>query len=212
MAANSLVHAAPGWGEGELVTPTQINLLDLRQAQSINRHNSVGGWGAIPFHFVGEYATGGTGLVYSASGGVYMTTGAGTKSGTSTYSIDLRPMKGHSLDGVRLHITPAGGHAGQPAQLPVITLYRIAIATGVVTNMGTATYAWGGGDPGNYQAGFFLSITGLAHTIDTAANDYRLEVTVESGLNYVDNGKLDGIQANITVDASEGGPDIVFWP
>jgi hypothetical protein len=211
MAANTRTRL-PFFGYNTTITGAEFTKMDKNGAEGINRHNTAGGWGAVPFHYVGEYSTGGSKLVYAVSGGVYMDSAGSTKSGTSTYSLDLRPMIGHLLAGVRLHITPHGGHAGAPGQLPVITLYKVRVGTGVALNLGTATYTWGAGDPVDYEAGFHLTVSPAAETIDTENFHYLLQVEIESGAGAVDDGRLDGIEANVTVNAAEGGPDITFWP
>lgn len=205
MAANTRAHAPPGFADGELLTPTQTNVIDVGQAGAVRRDSSKGGWKSLPIVPMTTSNVATVVLVHTAG----EATTIGNVAETQHLAI-VELQDGHAIAGVRIRYIPKVVHVGQPVVLPAIELFRIHNETGVATSMGSATYAWGAGDPGNYDAGFWLTITPAAHTVDLETYRYVLQLTPESGGNS-QLALLAGLQANMTLDLAEGGADLSTW-
>lgn len=206
MAAN--VRAKPaGFGTLDVVTATEFNALDVNGAQSVNRNSTQSGTRRIPLAPV---------ETFHESGGPTYTTLCfptyGTLVCTNTAVADLFiPIEelphGHTLTTVTMAVDPVAGHGGQPAVLPSISVYSVNLA-GVAALLGSGTHAWA--DVATYEAGFNLTASALAHTIDRS-NTYWVKVILESGGNSVTGCALLALSATVTIDHAYGGTDLSQW-
>ena len=208
MAANARVHAAPGWVDGELLTHTQVNALDAGHAVAVIRKSTTSGWKQLPLNYIGSSDLAGLehGL-YTIHGVTKLRANPAGSIVDVAFAVELP--HGHVLDTIRVDLYPAGGHGGQPASLPAIKLWRTDIA-GAATLIGSDVYAWI--DVPTYEGGITLELTGLTETIDKASYRYILNIYGESGANSVTGTTLGMCRAHMTIDSSEGGPDLRFFP
>ncbi len=205
MAANTRTHAAPGWADGEILTPAQINAVDLMAAASVRRDATLSGTKLLPL--CPAWAAGQT---VTCTAGDFMAANTGVANDVTLPLIGL--VTGHTLTGVSVHIHPKGGHGGGgPATLPVITLYTKS-SSGVLAPLGTGTYVWNGAvDPAQYEAGVSLSITGLAHVVNLATNQYIVVLAPEDAAGALGDLHINSISATMTIDTAEGGADLSAW-
>lgn len=206
MAANTRLHAVPGWGSGELLTAAQITGIDLNAAGAVARGSSQSADRVLPLAPVDVFTAGGARKAYPVTGVVSCVNVA------DDLWFPLGPMPhGHVLDRIRIYVTPAGGHGGQPAVLPSAHLYGLSVL-GVATLLKSATHTWS--DVPTYEGGIVLDTGagGFAETIDNDGVSYWLKVTLESGANSVSGLVIKSLRAHVTVDTTEGGPDFAFWP
>jgi hypothetical protein len=205
MAANSRTFAPP-CATLDTITATQFNKLDTNGAGAVARASTKTGWRRMPMMWIAENTLA-TPVLYSSGGIVYV-----HASGTViSYLPDLPD--GHILDGVGVHLTPAGAHGGEIGTKPKIELFSIT-ALGVAVSLGSETYVWS--DVPTYEAGFYLNLIGVAETInqDVGAGGgkaYVVEFTTEGGANFVTDGKLDSLNAYVTVDTAYSGADFNHW-
>lgn len=89
---------------------------------------------------------------------------------------------GSTLTAVTVPTLPASGHTtATPVGMPSAQVKKIAIATGVATNVGGSVSDPTTSSIGAYEAYHTWSITGLAEVIDRSLYRYVVVVTSESG-------------------------------
>lgn len=214
MAALSRAKSS-GFAVGETMTSAQANTIDANAAAGVKRANTVSGVRSMPLALVGETYTTATAttthVTRSSAGDTYMpaptTTGANRKASFAMLGLPV----GHTLVGVTVRLQPSPGHIGEPAQLPVATLYSIS-SSGVSTVVAAKGYAWAG--TAAYHAGVTLDLeasgsTVLSHTI--LSSPYLVQLRAESGQNATGQVTILGIDANVTVDTASGGTDFTHW-
>lgn len=206
MAANTRTFS-PSCGSLQVITSTNFNKLDTNGAGAIARASTAGGWKRMPALWIQEKYTAAPPVVYSQGGIVYV-----SSAGAVTADLVGLP-DGHVLGGVSVHFTPAGGHGGEIGTKPKIEVFSVT-GLGVATSLGSDTYVWS--DVPTYEAGFTLNVIGLTETINQAYGTgggkcYRVELTTEGGANFVANGKIDSLNAYVTVDTAYGGADFNHW-
>lgn len=208
MAANARVHAAPGWADGEILTHLQANALDAGQAVAVSRQSTTSGWKQLPLNYIGSSDTAGLehGL-YTINGVTHLRADPAGWMVVVAFAVELP--HGHVLDTVRVDLYPAGGHGGQPASLPAIKLWKTDI-TGSATLIDFVVYTWV--NVATYEGGITLELTGLTETINNASYRYILQISGESDTNSVTGTVLGMCRAHMTIDTSEGGPDLRFFP
>lgn len=206
MTANTRVHALPGWSDGELVTPAQINALDVNASRAVSRASTATGTRVVPLAPRAQYDGSGNRLYsVSAPNGRLVTTN--TAASLHIPFPDLP--QGHSISEVKVHVAPAAAHGGQPAVLPSINVVYITASTGLASSLGSSTHTWS--DVATYEAGFDLAVIGLAHTVAHGTLLYEAVLTLESGANSVTGLEFLDLRMKVTVNTAEGGPDFSFW-
>lgn len=200
MAANNLVKTA-GYGLGDQVTAAEFQALQVQAAQSVNRNGSASGAMNYPMiPIAGITST--DAWVIQLGQLIVSNAGAGL-----VFALDRLP-DGHVLTQIRVKMLPAGGHALQPASLPYLKIYKIAL-DGTATLLGTFTYSWV--DVGTYETGFYLALGGLAETVSLATYRYICEVGVENGANSVYGTIIKSIEVSMTIDHAYAGADVTCW-
>ena len=210
MAANTLVHASPGWTQNEIVTSAQLNQLDYNIANSVNRISTKSGWRDCGLVLAGmETALGAASSpVIPANGRVLLANGDNDLSMFSLLGLPI----GHTLKYVRLHFTPQSGHAAQPSALPSFRTHGVN-GTGEDGIDVLTKYTWV--STSTYEAGFWLQTIDLSAYAPTSAivtADRHYAVTVHH--ERLTNSKpicLDSIQAYCEVNTAQGGPDFTHW-
>jgi hypothetical protein len=106
------------------------------------------------------------------------------ETGTGAFCIfNLDLPNGVIVTEMRVWVQGAAGHGGLPANLPVMTFYKTAAATGVVSVLKTETDA--SGNVGAYETRHSIEETPIAETIDNTAYFYTVILTNEAGANSV---------------------------
>lgn len=204
MAANTRTFAPPA-SINQIATATHFNKLDTNGTAGIRRDSSKSGYKRLPL--APSWASG---QVVTCDSGLFYAANTGAANDVTIPVIGL--VDGHVLTALKMSFTPKGGHGGGgPATLPLITLYKKS-ATGGMTSLGTATYIWNGAvDPAQYEAGFTLEMTALAHTVDLETYEYIVILAPEDGAGALGDLVFHSISANQTLDTTEGGVDLPIW-
>lgn len=201
MAANTRAKAA-GYGANDEVLSSEFETVQTQAAQAPNRTNSFSGWRSVPLIVCanGNWET-------DDNGKIYMTDVAVPR----RVNIPLTDLpNGQILEAVRLWILPAAGHGAQPANMPILRVFkRPASLVANATLVGDATAAWG--SIAAYEAGEGLDVTGLNETIDLDSNSYFAQFVNEHGGNAVAGLSLCGIDLNVTVNTGYSGQDWTIW-
>jgi hypothetical protein len=196
------------------VSHDELNTIMTQAARSVNRTNTVSGWKALPIVVSSLGASGASPYcsmaitTYNIGGtdhtGHQLEPGSARKVCISMVGLP----DGHVLAGVRGYFFPYPHATGIPDNQPAVVMSALNVVTGVKTELANV---WGtASTTGVYNAGIIVSKTGLSHTIDKTNNEYVIEVTPEYGTNQ-DMVLLTGIQANVTVNTADAGPDFLFW-
>lgn len=204
MAANARVHAAPGWADGEILTHLQAIALDAGQAAAVRRDSTHSGTREIPIapSSCFDAAGGALAIPDNTTGNLIVANGLGRL----WIPIQGLPVR-HVLTRVRLTLKPAAGHVAPPASLPRIDVYRKSGDLAGSTLLGSGTHAWV--DIATYEVGIALETAAFSETIGTGT--YWLRFTPEAGANSVTGTELYTLTASVTMDTSEGGPDLTIW-
>jgi len=204
MATNTLVHAAPGWPDGALLTHVEANGLDAGQAASVRRDSTASAWRNCPLSYAGTSDTAGLEhAVYVINGQTFL------RNTAKDANFSLYLPYGHTLTKVRLLLIPPAGHVGQPASLPYIKAWKTGM-DGAATLLGSATYTWV--DVPTYEGGITLEVAGLAEVIANQTFRYSVQVAPENGANSITGALVQAIATYVAIDSSIGGPDIVIYP
>jgi hypothetical protein len=206
MAANTLIHVAPGFAIGEQLTSAQFNIADARQADAPKRSSTKSGYKRLSL--CAPHVTAGQ-VVEGFLGQIKMNN---TAVGNYVSFPLIGLVDGHVLTAVKMYFTPKGGHGGGgPATLPQIVVYTQTTA-GATAPLGAKNYVWNGAvDPVQYQAGFSLEVAAIAHTIDLETYEYMVQVLPEDGAGALGDLKIHAVCANMTIDTAAGGIDHHCW-
>lgn len=217
MAANTLVHVAPGWALREKLTSAQLTKLDQHAAQSVNRNSTHGGARCLPLRPLSQVSmVGGTLHSLCDAGGVVGDVSCGNYSEQIVLPLLDLP-QGHSLISASVHVKPMVGHTGTfpngtGVTLPRLRLYRKAEATRTSELLGdSGAYPWV--DLAAYEAGFDLSaaVTAGPTPVDWSVYTYWLTFNLEGGPDSVPGLVLNNLRALMLFDYSYGGPDLSLW-
>jgi len=204
MATNALVHAAPGWADGELLTHTQINAIDAGQAASVRRDETASAWQNVPLEYAGTSDTAGLEhSFYTINGVTYL------RNTAKDAYFCLRIPQGQTLSKVRLLLIPAGGHAAQPASLPYIKVWRVGM-DGSATLLGTGNHTWV--DIATYQGGITLEVAGLTEVAANQTYRYMVQVAAENGADSITGTLVQSLEMYVVIDSASGGNGLKFWP
>jgi hypothetical protein len=204
MAALSRVNAL-GWGDGDLLTPTQINALDTNLAGAVSRAGTASGTRFISMRPL-ETICDSTRICTPSYDKI---TCVNTGAGQLLLPIDGLP-HGHLLTAVAIKLLPAGSHSSSaPLHLPHLHVYRVN-SSGSATELGDEVYDWTAGDPSNYEAGFTLTAA-FSHTLDCKTYTYMAALVLENGTNSVTGLQVLSLSATCTIDHANAGADISIW-
>jgi hypothetical protein len=127
-----------------------------------------------------------------------------TNSGTGALlqtQLDLKD--GQVLDTVTVRYIGGAGHAafpgGQPQFMPTVKVYKVD-DTGASTQLG-ATATDSSASVATYEAAHDISVTAIAHTIDTSTNRYYVAIVAENGSNYLTGAVFVSCKAAVTFTA-----------
>lgn len=206
MAANTRTFSPPA-SLNQIATVTHFNKLDTNGTACIRRDSSKSGWKRVPFLPVETIDSAGGGVGTRMCAAAYGTLSCVNVAYDLYCNLPELP-DGHTLNDVKVHVHPAGGHGAQPAVMFSIHVYKCA-DDGTATLLGSGTHVWA--DIATYEAGFDLLATGLAHTIDNETYTYQVKIILESGANSVTAGSLKNMKVYCTLDLAEGGADLSTW-
>jgi hypothetical protein len=206
MAANALVHAAPGWASGEVLTPAQITQIDTLLSQAPNRNSTQSGTRVIALDpvDVSYFDAGVVKRLCIPTYGVLTCVNA-----AEDIYIPMHELPhGHVLTTTTLKVIGAAGHGALPGTPPVLDIYKVT-SGGVATSLGhthdpSANFA-------AYEVAHDVAVSAMAHTIDRATYCYWAKIVLESGLNSVTGMTILSLTAACTIDHTVGGVDLSLW-
>lgn len=207
MAANTRTFSPP-CSLNQVITATNFNKLDTNGTACIRRDSSKSGTKSHPFLPVETIDPAGGGLGTRMCYAYYGTLTCYNVA-YDVYCPLVELPDAQVLNAVTVHCHPAGGHGAQPAVMFSIHVYKCALSDGTATLLGSGTHTWV--DIATYQAGFDLTATGLAHTIDLETYTYVVKIILESGANSLTAGQLISMKVTCTLDLAEGGIDLSTW-
>lgn len=192
------------WSQGARVKSTKFEIVESNAAGAVSRAASKSGTMNYPITYGGSNSTTTVGMYYNSNGEPLL---------LNTVSYVIFPLSSglpdaHTLTSVTLNITPASGHAAEPAVLPLARI-QVLTTAGVAENLGSATVSWS--SVAGYESGVQLAMTSLAHTIDLERNRYQVWLQVESGSSSVNGSVLGSMKVGCTIDTSSGGTDLAHW-
>ncbi|MFA4900980.1 MAG: hypothetical protein WC563_15785 [Brevundimonas sp.] len=212
MAANSLVHAAPGWAQGEKLTPTQITAVGEQAAQSVNRNSTVSGTRYFQIKPISQYDNATELYNHNHPDNKIILKNVGPGGGAPILHIPLDGLlHKQTLTAAALRLKPAAGHGAAPLVIGTLPTFKVrrADVLGAIVDIGTATYVWV--DVATYEAGFYLSALAMTEVVDLAQYTYHLAYTSEWGANSVTGLMLACMAVTMTIDHAYGGTDLSMW-
>lgn len=115
--------------------------------------------------------------------------------------IRLSLPKGQILAGWRAWLRPSPGHAGVPANVPEVALYRSALGSDTATIVAAAATAFSG-TLAEYHAGYEPNANTGLHVVD-AGYDYWIRVVNEFGADAQLGLKVVSVRATLTVTSQD---------
>ena len=189
----------------DAVTSAELQALQVQSAQSVNRTSTVSCWRAMPICPISPATNAITNWDNEEHG---YTMDKDLPFPTTLELIGLP--HGHELSQVKIYIKPSSGHQEQPEYLPSATVYRLHHTNHTLSAIGDEAYPSAGWNANAYEAGFDLVVDCNDSVIDRTAYTYLLDIIHESGSPSQDS-VMCGIQAYVTIDSSDGGPDFPQW-
>lgn len=199
MAANTKAKSSP-YGANDIVTYGQFQTVHDQAYQSVNRTNTVSAWKSVPLCY-----TGGVDQIAHWHGTSFDDDTVDDALPQAYFDLVGLP-DGHDVDGIRASFLPSVTHSNMPTSLPSISLLRASYTNCTVSTIATATCTID--NVSEYDAGFILSTTFSAITVDKTEYRYIASVLSERGTNSETGLVMGGVQVHVAVDAAE---DFLFW-